>query len=284
MRTVRSDSAAVRREWRLKRRVNVRCGMPSFFERVAFFRSSFSPRTTSDPEGNPWRINAESSLKFLIERPRTFLPPRTSAIRAEVKLASWPLMIRKWHPIAMPDQKGRPSIRLGDFAALRWRFAHGRFLLKRFLHFPDSIKLNEIGLYRNIREGRDQQLACPQQFGAMMLSLSIAVALEMSKAAISGAIRVAHHHHALRLVQPDRHADLLKNEILLEVVTRRSQRLSSPGHDNHVNPFNFLLLQKLSDDRPNAMIKAAKDGRVGHVGIGGRIEVENLLHKSVYLF
>src|ERR1019366_4881240 len=86
-RTVRSDSAAVRRECRLRRRVKVRCGMPSFSESAAFFRSSFSPSTMREPEGRPLRISSASSAKLLIVRPRTFLPPRTSAITAEVILS-----------------------------------------------------------------------------------------------------------------------------------------------------------------------------------------------------
>ncbi len=76
-------------------------------------------------------------------------------------------------------------------------------------------------------------------------------------------IGMAHHQDASGLMQADGHTDLFKNKVLLEVVARRSQRLSSPGDDNHVGTLDALLLQKLSHNRTDAVIETAQNGRIG---------------------
>ena len=107
-----------------------------------------------------------------------------------------------------------------------------------------------------------------EQFAAVMGSFSVTVAFEMCEASIGSAIGVAHDQHTLGLVQSDRHTDLFEDEIPFEVVARRGQGFGSSGDDDHVHPFNFLLLQELSDGRSDAVIEAAEHGRVGHVGSG----------------
>src|SRR5271157_1189124 len=87
-RTVRSDSAALNRECWLKRRVIVRCGMPSFLESAAFPRSSFSASAVTELAGSPSRTSSARSVRLLTARPKTFFPPSTSAIFCDVM---WPL-------------------------------------------------------------------------------------------------------------------------------------------------------------------------------------------------
>jgi len=41
-----------------------------------------------------------------------------------------------------------------------------------------------------------------------------------------------------------------------------------------------LLLQKLSHGCADAVIEAAEDGGIGHVRVGGRVEMEDLAHES----
>ena len=107
-----------------------------------------------------------------------------------------------------------------------------------------------------------------QQFAAVMGSFSVTVAFEMSESSVGSAIGVAHDQDTFGLVQSDRHTDLFEDEVAFEVVARRGQGFGTSGDDDHVHPFNFLLLQELSDGRSDAMIEAAEDGRVGHVRSG----------------
>ena len=91
----------------------------------------------------------------------------------------------------------------------------------------------------------------------MVGGLGGAVSFEMRKAAVCGAVGMTHHEDAFALMQADRHANLLEDEVLLEVVAWRSQRLCSPGDDNHVGALDALLLQKFSHRHADAMIEAA---------------------------
>jgi hypothetical protein len=68
---------------------------------------------------------------------------------------------------------------------------------------------------------------------------------------------VAHYQDTFRLVQADGHPDLLEDEILLEIVARRSQGLGSSGDDNHVGTLDTLLLQKLTHGCADPVIEAA---------------------------
>ena len=115
----------------------------------------------------------------------------------------------------------------------------------------------------------------------MVIGFGLAVAFEVGEAAVGGAIGVAHHHDAFRLVQTDRHADLFEDEILLEVVAGRGESLRASGNDDHVGAFDALLLQKLSHDRVDAVIEASEDGSVGRVGSGGGVEMEDFAHKNL---
>ena len=92
---IRTSAASKRYLRALRKLREVLDGIPSFFESAAFLRSSFSPSTIREPEGRPLRIKSASSAKLLIERPRTFLPPRTAAIDVEVIVASWLFIIRQ---------------------------------------------------------------------------------------------------------------------------------------------------------------------------------------------
>src|SRR5271163_2660988 len=156
-RTVRSDSATVRRECRLRRRVKVRCGMPRVSESAAFLRSSFSPSTMREPDGRPLRIRSASSAKLLMERPRTFLPPRASAIPVDVILALWLFIVRQLASGNNP--------RLGSLAdGVRMRFLLRGFQMVRVFYFPDSVEFYEVGLDRNVGEVRGQQFSGAEEF------------------------------------------------------------------------------------------------------------------------
>src|SRR6202012_4669448 len=109
------------------------------------------------------------------------------------------------------------------------------------------------------------KFSSPQEFGAMVPGLGNAISLEVGQSAISCAVGMAHHEHALALVQPDRHADLLQNEVLLESVARGGKRFSPSGHDDHVRIFNALFLQKLADNSIDAMVETGEHRCLGDV-------------------
>src|SRR5205807_3761603 len=104
----------------------------------------------------------------------------------------------------------------------------------------------KVRLDRDVREVLRQQLRSTMQFAAMVLGFGVAVALKVRQTAIGGAVGMAHHQHALRLMKADRHAHLLEDEVLLEVIARRSQRLGAASHDDHVRTLDSLLAQKLA--------------------------------------
>src|SRR5258708_27122857 len=80
-------------------------------------------------------------------------------------------------------------------------------------------------------------------------------------------------------MQENRYAELLEDEVLFEVVTRRGQGLGSAGDDDHIGALDTLLLQELSHGRADAVIEAAENGGVGYVLIGGRVKMEDLAHE-----
>lgn len=92
---------------------------------------------------------------------------------------------------------------------------------------------------------------------------------------------MAHDEHAFALVQEDRHADLLEDEVFLEVVAGGSQSLSAAGDDDHVGVLNVLLLQKFAHHGANAVIETAEYGGLSDVGLSGRVEVEDLAHGDI---
>src|ERR1700675_2600518 len=111
-----------------------------------------------------------------------------------------------------------------------------------------------------------------------MVGFSFAVSFEMGQSAVSGAVGVARDYDAFGLVQADGHADLFEDEVLFEVVARRSEGFGSSGDDDHIGALDSLLLQKLPHGRADAVIEAAEDGSVGDVLVGGRVEMEDLAH------
>lgn len=113
----------------------------------------------------------------------------------------------------------------------------------------------------------------------MMGGFGVAVSFEMREAAVGSAVGVAHDDDSLGLVQANRHADLLQDEILFEIVTRGRQGLGSSGYDDHVGAFDSLFLQELSHGGADAVIEAAEDGCIGYVWPGRRIEMEDLTHE-----
>jgi len=111
-----------------------------------------------------------------------------------------------------------------------------------------------------------------------MGGFGVAVSFEMREAAIGGAVGMAHDDDSRGLVQANRHADLLQDEILFEVVARRGQGLCSSGYDDHVGTLDSLFLQELSHDGADAVIEAAENRCIGYVWSGRRIEMEDLTH------
>src|SRR5258705_13143575 len=99
----------------------------------------------------------------------------------------------------------------------------------------------------------------------MMFGLSFLIAFEVGETTIGGAIRVAHHEHALGLVQANRHADLFEDEVLLEIVAGRRESLGAAGNDDHVGALDFLLLQELSDGSADTVVEKAEHGGLGYV-------------------
>src|ERR1700722_7057826 len=114
-----------------------------------------------------------------------------------------------------------------------------------------------------------------------MFSLGLSISLEMSQAAIGRAVGMAHNQDPFGRVQADRHSDLLQNEILLEVIAWRSQRLGAAGNDNHIRALDSLLFQKLPHRQADAMIKATEHRSIRHVLAGWRIEWEDFAHASL---
>ena len=112
----------------------------------------------------------------------------------------------------------------------------------------------------------------------MMFSFSWLVAFEMGEAAVGGAVGVTHHEDSLGLVQANRHADLFEDEVLLEVVAWGGESFGAARDNDHVGALNTLLLQELSDGSADALVEAAEHGGVGYVGVGGRVEMEDLFH------
>ena len=148
------------------------------------------------------------------------------------------------------------------------------------LHFPDAVELHEVGLNRDVGEVGGEQLSGTEQFAAMMFGFGLFIAFEVGESAVGGAVRVTHHEHTFGLVQADRHADLFEDEVLLEVVARGGEGFRAAGDDDHVGALDVLLLQKLSDGSADAVVETAEHGGVGYVGVGGGIEMEDLLHQE----
>lgn len=104
------------------------------------------------------------------------------------------------------------------------------------------------------------------------------ISLEMGEAAVGGAVGVTHHEHALGLVQADRHADLLEDEVLLEIVARRGERFRAAGDDDHIRALDGLFLEELPHGSADALVETEEHGGVGDIGVGGRVEVEDFAH------
>src|SRR5579884_2643597 len=102
-----------------------------------------------------------------------------------------------------------------------------------------------------------------------MRRLALAISAERRQASVSGAIGMAHQIYARTLVQQDRHAYLLEDEIALEVIARRGQRLRAAGDDDHVRPQNGLVLQEFLHGVPDALVKTAEESGIRDVR-GGR--------------
>jgi hypothetical protein len=160
-----------------------------------------------------------------------------------------------WMRLRCENSEDNKNSRLRKFAG-RARNRSG-FQLVILVDPPDSVELNEVGLDADVRKAFRKQVSGSKQFAAVMFGLGIAIAVEMSQAAIGRAIGVAHHQHSFGLVQANGHSNLFENEVLLEVVAWRSQRLGSSGDNNHVGALDALLLQKLSHRHADAMIEAA---------------------------
>ena len=148
----------------------------------------------------------------------------------------------------------------------------------RILHLPYAVKLHEVRLDRDAVEIGRQKVARAQKLRPVMDSFRIAVSLEMRQPAVGGAVGVTHDEDAFRLVEANRHAYLLENEILLEVVARRRKGFRAARHDNHVSTLDALLLEKLSHHLADAVIETAKHGRISDVLAVGRVEMEDLSH------
>lgn len=114
----------------------------------------------------------------------------------------------------------------------------------------------------------------------MMRGFGGAVSFEVGETAVGRAIGVAHDKNAFGLVETDRHADLLEDEILLEVVARGSERFGASSDDDHVGLHDALLLQKFAHGAIDAVVEAAEHGGIGDVGFGRRVEVKDFVHES----
>ena len=147
--------------------------------------------------------------------------------------------------------------------------------------FPDTIKLYKITLNGDARKIRSQEISGPEQFPAMMCRLGLTVSMEMSEAAISGAVGVTHYQYPLGLVQPDGHPNLFENEVLLKIVARGGKRFRPACDDDHVGALDVLFLQELSHSRADALIETAKHRRIGNIGVGWGIEMEDLPHLAI---
>ncbi|MFZ0480369.1 MAG: hypothetical protein WAL71_14590 [Terriglobales bacterium] len=123
-----------------------------------------------------------------------------------------------------------------------------------------------------------QKLSGTQQLGAMMSGFGVAVSVEVGEAAIGGAVGMAHHKNALGLVQADGHADLLEDEILLEIVARGGESLGAAGNDDHVGSLNGLVLEEFSNGLADAVVETAEHRGIGDVGLGRGVEVEDFAH------
>src|SRR5215467_7079127 len=114
-----------------------------------------------------------------------------------------------------------------------------------------------------------------------MSGLGLAIASVRSQASVSGAVGVGSQKHTPSTVQADGHANLFENEVLFEVVARRSQGLGSPGNDDPVGLQNSSPLEKFSRDLLHAVIEAAEHRRIGNIRIRRGIEVEEFSHREL---
>jgi hypothetical protein len=158
-----------------------------------------------------------------------------------------------------------------------------RLRASAFADLPDSIKLHEVGLDPDVWEICDQKVSGSEKFGTVMFSLGVTVSLEMGQATVGGAVGMAHNQDPFGPVQADGHSDLLENEILFEIIARRSQRLGSSGDDNHIGALDSLLLQKLSHGQADTVIKAAEHSSIRHILLSWRIEMEDFAHQALIL-
>ena len=123
------------------------------------------------------------------------------------------------------------------------------------------------------------------KFILMMFGLALAIAFERRQSAVGSTIGMAHQVHAWTLVEQNGHANLLENEIALEVVARRCQRLRAARNNDHVGTQDSLLLEKFLHRVPDALVEAAEHRGVGNVLIGRGVEMEDFAHgltKTIY--
>src|SRR6185369_9562319 len=114
----------------------------------------------------------------------------------------------------------------------------------------------------------------------MMRRFTFAIPFKGSQAAVGGAIGMSHEKGAGRLVQQDRHADLLEDKVALEVVARGSESLGAAGDHDHIRAEDVLVLEKLLNSEPNPLIEAAEHSGVSDIGLRMGLEVKYFIHGS----
>ena len=79
-------------------------------------------------------------------------------------------------------------------------------------------------------------------------------------------------------MQSNGEAYLFEDEVALEIVARRCQRLCASGDHDHIGTDHGILLKELTDRKVDTVIETAQHRRICDVGVGRRIEVEDLTH------
>src|SRR5277367_985879 len=116
------------------------------------------------------------------------------------------------------------------------------FLRRASIYRVYPVESDKKTLHSEFWEVRVHQLSRTPELALVMIRFSCPIAAKSHKTAVGRAIGVAHQKNLLSLMQPDGHPHLLQNEIALEVVPRRSQRLCPAGDYDHVWPQDPLML------------------------------------------
>src|SRR5581483_5126891 len=128
------------------------------------------------------------------------------------------------------------------------------------MHLPHSFKIDEIAIHLQLRKAAAHQFGSPQQLVAVMLLLDLAISAKSRQTAVGSTIGMAGEDKTLGLMQQGGHANLLEDEVALEVIARRGHGFGAAGDHDHVRVGDLLAAKKLVNRLPDARVEATEDG------------------------